>query len=111
MKKGGMLAILGYLTPIGWAIAYSISRKEGTSLVGFHLRQSLGLHLLVIALLPVRLLFLQIPYGGPVRAMVDLLWVALAIAAVQGIVHAYEGRERPLPLVGEFIQEYLRSLN
>lgn len=111
MKKGGTLAILGYFTPIGWLLAYSLHRKEGNSLTVFHLRQSLGLHLLVLALFPIRLLFLQVPYGGPVRALVDLLWAALAIAAVQGLIHAYEGRERPLPLIGEFIQEYLRSLS
>ncbi len=111
MKNGGSTAILGYFTLVGWVIAYTMHRKSGNTLSAFHLRQSLGLHLLVLVLLPIRLLFLRVPFGEPVRALIDLFWVALVIAIVQGVVHAYEGRERPLPLIGEFIQEYLRSLN
>ncbi len=111
MKGGGTEAVLSYFTPIGWVLAYVLHRKESSSLGAFHLRQSLGIHLLVLGLLGVRLLFLHVPFGGPVRALVDLLWAALFVAAIQGIVHARQGRERPLPLIGEFIQEYLRSLN
>ncbi|MFB6257940.1 MAG: hypothetical protein ABEH38_04540 [Flavobacteriales bacterium] len=109
MDKEGTVAILAYFSPLGWGLAWLLHRREGSSLGAFHLRQSLGLHVLVMALFPVRLLFF-IPYGEPVRALVDLFWAALAVAAVQGVVHAYRRRERPLPLIGEFIQEYLRSL-
>lgn len=111
MKKEGSLAVLSYVTPIGWILAYLLYRSNRkSSLVIYHLRQSLGLHILVIALLPVRIIFLQVPYGAAVRAVVDLLWAALALAAVQGALKAYEKRQRPLPLIGEFIQEYLRAL-
>lgn len=110
MKRAGTVALLGYITPIGWIFAYMLHRHSSSSLGAFHLRQSLGIHILVLSLLPVRLLFLQIPYGGPVRALMDLCWAALAIAAIQGILHARQERSRPLPLIGEFIQEYFRSL-
>ncbi len=102
--------MLGYLTPLGWFVAYLLHRRSESRLGAFHLRQSLGIHVLVIALFPVRLIFLQVPLGEPVRAVVDLCWAALALAALQGILHAWSKRERPLPLIGEFIQEYLRSL-
>lgn len=110
MNRATTVAWLGYLTPIGWILAYMLHRGASSRVGAFHLRQSLGIHILVLSLLPVRLLFLQIPYSGPVRALVDLCWAALAIAAIQGIMHARQERERPLPLIGEFIQEYLRSL-
>lgn len=111
MKKEGTVAILSYLTPLGWVLAYLLYRSSRrSSLAIYHIRQSLGLHILVIALIPVRTIFLHVPYGASVRAVVDILWAALALAAVQGALKAYEKRQRPLPLIGEFIQEYLRAL-
>lgn len=105
------MAILSYLSPVGWLLAYLLQFGEKHSLVVYHLRQSLGLHLIAIALFPVRILFFQIPYGEAVRALVDLTWAALLLAAFQGALQAYRRRERPLPLIGEFIQEYLRALS
>lgn len=111
MQKDGKAAILSYLTPLGWLLAFGLRRRVDSSLFFYHLRQALGLHILVIALIPVRVIFLKVPFGAPVRAVVDLLWAALVVAAFQGCLQAYRRRERPLPLIGEFIQEYLRALS
>lgn len=111
MKKERLVAILAYLTLLGWVFAFLMHQGgERSRLAAFHLRQGLGIHILGLLLYGVRLLFLPIPFGAPVRALVDLTWFALFLALIQGAVHAYRGRERPIPLVGEFIQEYLRSI-
>lgn len=110
MSTDRLVAILGYCTLPGWILGFMIHQRNRSGLGAFHLRQSLGIHVLGLLLFFVRILFLQIPFGAPVRALVDLCWAALFLCLVQGIVHAYRGRERPLPLVGEFIQEYFRSI-
>lgn len=111
MSKDRFVAILAYLSLVGWICGYLLHQEgERSSLASFHLRQGLGIHILGLMLFGIRLLFIPIPFGAPVRALVDLAWVALFLALVQGAVHAYRGRERPIPLVGEFIQEYLRSI-
>jgi len=89
-----VVAVVSYLTIIGWLIAIVIYGHHKSSLASFHLRQSLGL--IVTACL---LSF--IPLIG------WLLNFAVIAAWFVGLYYAIKGVEHPVPLLGQFYQEHL----
>lgn len=91
------IAIISYLTLIGWIIAMVLHSNNKSELAAFHLRQSLGLMITAIVLS-------VIPLIGYLLALAMLaLWVL-------GLISAINAEQKPLPLVGDFYQQALRGL-
>ena len=95
------IAIVSYLTIIGWVIALLMHQNNKSELGAFHLRQTLGLYLtgLIISFL------YYIPFIG------WILSLALFVFWVIGLVNAAQGEQKPIPLVGEFYQSLFRGIN
>lgn len=98
------LSVLSYVTPIGWGVAYYLfTQGDKNLLVQYHLKQSLGLILLGFLFgIAVRLLaFISMD----VAQIVSWVGVPLIIFLIFGIINAFNGVERPVPLIGDLFKD------
>lgn len=94
------VAILSYITIIGFIVALVIHSNKKTKLGAYHLRQMLGLILIALA--------------GSVLGVIPLLgwlaiiviWIGLLVFWVIGLLAAVNGQFKPVPLVGEHFQKW-----
>ena len=102
---------VSYITLVGWIIAivsYNGSNDK-SSLARFHLRQSLGLMLTVIAIYIATIIFtMMISFLG---LLLSLLNLGVLILWIIGLIAAVNGEEKPVPLLGEFYQKTLTFIN
>jgi len=102
-NNSSQLAVVVYLTIIGWIIALLMNNSNKTELTSFHLRQMLGLMLMYAAvaicdtIITFPILF-WILYLG-----VMLLWVL-------GIVAAIRKEKVAIPFIGSYFQEWFKAL-
>ena len=86
------VAILSYITLLGFIAAIVIHSSKKTQLGAFHLRQTLGLFLsaflLIIPLLNI------------------LLALVLFVFWIMGLISAVKGEMKPVPLVGPLYQKW-----
>lgn len=94
---GKTIGIVSYITLIGWIIAIILNSSTKSSFASFHLRQTLGLWLmlLVLSIIPIINIFAW--------ALVLILWII-------GLVSAVNGEEKPVPFVGGYFQEWFKGL-
>lgn len=95
--QGKVVAILSYITFVGWIIALVIHMGDKTRFGSFHLRQSLLIMITSFVLA-------WIPVLGWILALV------LFVFWVMGLVYAVQGREKEVPLIGSYAQEWFKSL-
>lgn len=98
------LAIVGYITIIGWVIAYLSYRKETekSSFVRYHLTQSLGIILLSVALSIISAVLLGIlPALATVFYLISLVPFILMLL---GIITASNEAQRPVPVIGKLVE-------
>jgi uncharacterized membrane protein len=101
------LSIVAYITLIGWVISYVTytGKTDKTSLERFHLKQALGLGILGFGLFLISMLFLfAIPFLGYI---LNFASIGVFILWILGIINAANEEEKPVPLVGEFIDKTL----
>ena len=97
------LAIISYITIIGWAIAYFQfkDQKDKSPLVTYHLKQALGLAiisiLLSVALTIVVNVVPSLYFLGYVQYAILILWIL-------GIINAANEVLKPVPLIGGMFQ-------
>jgi uncharacterized membrane protein len=94
------LAIVSYITIIGWAIAY-FSYKDSTTknaLTQYHLKQSLGLGIVGILF---SIITNVIAFIVPTIAMIlSLASLVILVLWIFGIINAANEQEKPVPLIG-----------
>ena len=91
------IAILSYITLIGWIIALVMHQSNKTKLGGFHIRQTLLLWIAGIILN-------FIPFVGlALSVVVVVFWVI-------GLVSAVKGEMKPLPLIGDLAQTWFKGI-
>ena len=95
--SGKAVAVICYLSIVGWIVALVLHGNNPTKLGAFHLRQSLGLllSLVILTFIPVIGWVLSLP--------IFILWTV-------GIYHAFHERQDTIPYIGNFFQENLDSL-
>lgn len=108
--KGKTVALLSYLTIIGWIVAIILHQdeKNKSELGAFHLRQALGIILTGIAIGIAGWILLWIPFIGAIVYYVAL--IGLIVLWVMGLISAVQAEEKPVPLLGEIYQKVLSSL-
>jgi len=97
------LAIVSYITIIGWAIAF-FSNKDAnpkSSLVRYHLKQGLGLAIVNILFSIALTIVASIV---PALAFLGLVGYAFIVLWVIGIIHASNSEEKPLPVIGKIFE-------
>lgn len=94
------VAILSYLTIIGFIIALIMHGQKKTQLGSYHLRQTLGFVITgfamgIVGVIPI-LGWLIVLVGMPV----------LFVFWIMGLVSAIQGKLKPVPLIGEHFQKW-----
>jgi uncharacterized membrane protein len=98
------IAIVSYLTLIGFIAAVVMHGSKKTALGSFHLRQSLGLMATSVAMIFVGMVLAFIPILG---WLTDLaLWVGIVVLWFMGFLAAVNGQRKTVPVLGEHYQKW-----
>ncbi len=98
-----MIGIVAYLTLIGWIVALVLNSPK-SEYGSFHLRQFLGIFLLGIAS---GFVFI-IPVLGWIAGFVG--YIAAFVFWIIGFVGAVQGKQTPVPILGEKFQEWFKAI-
>ncbi len=102
VNDGKTLAVISYITFIGTLIAFVLNQNKKNPFAAFHIRQAIGLVLLSFV---IGFLNRYINFAG----LHWLLNAGVFVLFILGIINAAQGEEKPLPLVGEYFQEWFRN--
>ena len=95
-----LIAIVSYLSLIGWIIAFVLYQNDKSELAIYHLRQSLGINILGV----IGWVVFWIPILGWLAAIfLFVLWI-------MGLIYAAQGEAKPVPLIGNFIQDIFKGI-
>lgn len=98
------VAIIAYITIIGFIVAIVIHMNKKTKLGAYHLRQMLGLVLCGIA----NGVLVVIPIIGWIAA--PIIWIALFVLWIMGLIAAINGQMKPVPVLGEHFQKWFGTV-
>ena len=93
LTNNKIMAILAYIGPL---VIVSYLTAKDDPFVKFHIRQGL-----VLVVIEIATWFLSMVFW-PIWPLLQLINLAVLILAIVGIVRAYEGKEIPLPVVGDW---------
>ena len=94
------VAILSYITLLGFIIAIVMHNGKKTKIGSYHLRQVLGLFITGFVCFP---LFI-IPFLN--LLLIPLLFIGFFILWIFGILAAVNGQEKPIPVLGAYYQKW-----
>jgi len=95
-----LIAIVSYLTLVGWIIAFILYQNDKSELAIFHLRQALG----IVIIGAIGWVVFWIPILGWLAAIfLFVLWI-------MGLISAAQGEMKPVPLLGKFFQDIFKSI-
>jgi uncharacterized membrane protein len=98
------IAIVAYLTLIGFIVAIVLHMNKKTKLGAFHLRQMLGFLLTGVAVMFCGVILAFIPILGWLCMLA--LWVSMLVLWILGLVAAINGQMTPMPVVGPLYQKW-----
>lgn len=110
------VAILSYITIIGFIVAIILHSSKKTALGAFHLRQVLGFILVGfavgIAASISAFILAFIPVIGPLISFLigTALWIGALVLWIMGLVAAIQGKQTPVPLIGAQIQKWFANV-
>ena len=95
-----LIAVVSYLTLVGWIIAFILYQNDKSELAIFHLRQALGIVILGV----VGWVVFWIPILGWLAAIfLFVLWI-------MGLISAAQGEIKPVPLLGKLFQDLFKGI-
>jgi uncharacterized membrane protein len=104
------VAILSYITIIGFVVAIVLHSSKPTALGAFHLRQMLGF---IIAIIAFWVCFMVIAFIPVVNLITIILGpvggLGFLVIWIMGLISAIKGEAKPMPLVGEQFQKMLAN--
>lgn len=100
-KEKNLRSIVGYMTIIGWFIAYFGITSQNNEYELFHLRQALGLHVTIF--ICEILQFILFP-------ILPLLWIMYIVALIIYALRAREEQRSEIPYLGAKFQEWFSFL-
>ncbi len=101
------VAILSYLTIIGFIVALVMHSNKKTALGSFHLRQCLGLIISAIALSVAGMVLAFIPIIGWLAVLAG--WLGFLVLWVMGLIAAASGEQKPVPVLGANYQKWFAN--
>ncbi len=107
-----LVAILSYMTLVGWVVALVMHNAQKTALGAYHLRQSLLLFLAVIFAYAAITFVAVVPLLGWLIGIlaIPVVGIGALILWVMGLVAAVNGEQKPIPVIGEKAQEVFKGL-
>lgn len=104
------VAIVAYLTLIGFIVAVILHGSKKTQLGTYHLRQALGLMLTGIGLWICMLIVGVIPILGWIIAIcIWIVMLALVFPWVMGLIAAVNGQMKPVPVLGKHYEKWFAN--
>jgi uncharacterized membrane protein len=94
------VAIVAYLTLIGFLVALILHSNKKTKIGAFHLRQALGLILTGICASFIMVIPILGWIAGPIIAL------CVFVFAIMGFIGAIQGKMNPVPLLGAKYQQW-----
>lgn len=104
IETGKTAAITSYILGIGVFIAMSMNSEDKNEFASFHIRQGLGITLTFISLGLIVNNFDSLMISVPMWIFISVLWT-------YGIFSAIKGETKPVPLLGEYFQKWLKSIS
>lgn len=103
IQDGKTLAIVSYLTFVGLIIAIIMNLEKKNPFTFFHVRQMLGLIIMLI-------------FSNIVEAYVNswlgtIFWIITFVCWLFGLFYAFKGEAKSIPVLGEKFQEWFRNIN
>lgn len=98
------IAIIAYLTLIGLVIAFLMNNEKKDPFASYHIKQSLGLTVAGLALMIVGM----VPILGWLISFLGSIF--LLVLWVIGLVNAINLKEKPVPLLGKYFEDWFRSI-
>lgn len=102
-KEGKTAAIISYITILGTIIAFIINQKERNHFTSFHIRQAIGIYMLIF------IINLMDRYSG-IDWLNDILYIGALILLVIGLIGAIQGEEKKVPFLGDQFQEWFKNI-
>ena len=103
VNEGKTAAIISYLTIIGTIVAFIMNNDKKNSFASFHIRQMIGLFLLMMINKYLIIAFLGSTAGWIAGAFIIILWVI-------GFIGAVKGEEKVVPVIGEQFQNWFKGI-
>lgn len=98
-----VVAIVSYITIIGWIVALVLNNPK-SDFGSFHVRQSLGIFLLVFASGVVMI----VPVIGWIAGVAG--YILAFVMWILGLISAVQGEKKLVPLLGAQFQEWFKAL-
>jgi len=109
--NGRTVALVSYLTIIGWVVAYVMYSSQKTALGAFHLRQSIALFIIGFMLYVLNMIFFFVPFlWWVINIALAVAGVGLFVLWIIGLVAAVNGEQKPVPVIGQKAQEIFKGL-
>ncbi len=102
VAEGKSAAIISYFWWIGLLIAFIMNNNKKNSFTSFHIKQSIGLSLILFVLG-----FLT-KFGVPIFG--QILFLGVFVLWVIGLLGAIKGEEKSIPLVGDLFQDWFKFI-
>jgi uncharacterized membrane protein len=101
------VAILAYITIIGFIIAIVMHSSKKTALGTYHLRQTLGLFITAVVAWFGCMILAFIPFVNLLMVLVGpAVGIGLFVLWIMGLIAAVNGQQKPMPVVGEHYQKW-----
>jgi uncharacterized membrane protein len=113
-----IVGILAYLTIVGFIVGLILNNDKKGELKkfgAFHLRQALGLHLgsiilyFAYALISTLFLSLGVFFAFIANLLLSIIMIVILVFIVLGVLNAINGQEKPLPFIGEYINNTFKN--
>ena len=102
VNEGKTMAIISYFWWLGLIIAFIMNNSKKNTFASFHIRQMIGLLLLNVG---VSLIY---KYIGSSIGM--LLGLGTFVLWVIGLIGAFQGEEKRVPLLGDLFQDWFKTI-
>ena len=103
------LAIVSYITIIGWLVSFFSSTSPRDPLVKYHLKQSFGLFVIAIIYSVItNVIVLLVPAIGTILSLGSL---AILVLLILGAINASKEQQTPLPVIGKFFEDKFGFIN
>ena len=117
---GKTVAILAYISLIGFIIAIVQHTSNKSKLGAYHLRQALGI-MLTSAVFAIVMIILIVPmasmgygeaanYASSISSISILVSIVLLICVIQGLFNAANAVEKPMPIFGKLYEKWFGNI-
>ena len=110
--EGKTVAIISYLTLIGFIIAIIEHSSNKTKLGAYHLRQVVGFMVTGVGL-SILLWLIALPmFLSPlfIISISFIVWIVLLVSIIVSFINAVNGKEKPAPVLGELYEKWFSNM-